>query len=75
MALLKPKASTKTKTISVRVPLEVAAELDDIKRQAEQHGLSLDVADVVERALTQAVRAARTELAAMSANKKSRATA
>lgn len=75
MALLKPKASTKTKTISVRVPLEVAAELDDIKRQADQHGLSLDVAEIVERALTQAVRAARTELAAMSASEKSRATA
>lgn len=75
MALLKPKASTKTKTISVRVPLEVAAELDDIKRQAEQHGMSLDIAEVVERALTQAVRAARTELAAMSASEKPRATA
>lgn len=75
MALLKPKVATKTKTISVRVPLEVAAELDDIKRQADQHGLSLDVADVVERALTQAVRAARTELAAMSASEKTRATA
>lgn len=75
MALLKPKAATKTKTISVRVPLEVAAELDDIKRQADQRGLSLDVADVVERALTQAVRAARTELATLSASEKPRATA
>lgn len=75
MALLKPKASTKTKTISIRVPLEVAAELDDIKRQADQHGLLLDVADVVERALTQAVRAARTELATMAASEKLRSTA
>ncbi|MBK6906342.1 MAG: hypothetical protein IPH08_04235 [Rhodocyclaceae bacterium] len=74
MALLKPKTATKTKTISVRVPLEVAAELDDIKRQADQHGFSLDVADVVERALIHAVRAARTELAAMTASETPRAT-
>lgn len=75
MALLKPKAATKTKTISVRVPVEVAVELEDIKRQADQHGLSLDVADIVERALTQAVRAARTELAALSASEKPHAAA
>ena len=67
MALLKPKIVNKTKTISVRVPQDLANELDDIKRQADQHGLAFDVADVVERALAQAARSARSELVALSA--------
>ncbi|RLJ64765.1 hypothetical protein [Sulfurisoma sediminicola] len=65
MAFLKPKAANKTKTISVRVPIDLAEELDDIKRHADEHGLAFDVADVVERALTQAARSARSELAAL----------
>jgi hypothetical protein len=64
MALLKQKASGKSRTISVRVPNDLAAELDDIKRIADERGLVLDVADVVERALASAVKSARAELTA-----------
>jgi len=67
MALLKPKASNKSKTLSVRVPTELANDIDDIKQTADQHGLSFDVAEVVERALAQAVRSARAEIAALPA--------
>lgn len=63
MALLKPKAAHKTKTLSVRVPIGLADELEDIKRHADSLGLTFDVAEVIERALTQALRAARGELA------------
>ena len=69
MALLKSKSANKTKTISVRVPIVLAEELDVIKRHADKHGLAFDVADVVERALTQATRAARSELAALPTTK------
>lgn len=62
MALLKPKANSKSKTISVRIPNELSADLDQIKRMADERGLTFDVADVVERALTQAARSARAEL-------------
>ena len=66
MAILKPKSANKTKTISVRVPMELAKELDDIKHHADVHGLAFDMADVIERALAQAVRSARSELAELS---------
>ena len=66
MALLKPKSASKTKTISVRVPLDLVTELDELKRDADALGLSLDIGDVVERALAQAIRAARGELAGVS---------
>lgn len=62
MSLLKPKIASKSKTISIRVPLILANELDEIKRHADELGLALDIADVVERALAQAVRIARNEL-------------
>ncbi|OIR19959.1 hypothetical protein GALL_08450 [mine drainage metagenome] len=67
MALLKPKSSNKSKTLSVRVPTELANEIDDIKQMADQRGLTFDVAEVVERALAQAVRSARAEIAALPA--------
>lgn len=70
MALLKPKAANKTKTISIRVPMEVATELDNVKCEADQHGLALNVAEIVERALMQAIRSARVELAEVSASDK-----
>jgi hypothetical protein len=69
MALLKPKASNKSKTLSVRVPTELANDIDDIKHTADQRGLTFDVAEVVERALAQAVRSARAEIAALPASK------
>ena len=68
MALLKPKTNSKSKTISIRVPLELAADLDEIKRTADARGLLFDIADIVERALTQAARTARAELATPSSN-------
>ncbi len=69
MALLKPKSSNKSKTLSVRVPSELANDIDDIKQLADELGLTFDVAEVVERALAQAVRAARVEIASLSDNK------
>lgn len=65
MALLKLKASNKSKTLSVRVSTELANEIEDIKRIADEHGFSFDIAEVIERSLAQAVRTARAEIAAL----------
>lgn len=62
VSLLKSKSANKTKTISIRVPLTLANELDTLKRDADRHGLVFNVADVVERALRQVLRSARNEL-------------
>ena len=62
MAILKPKASDKTRTLSVRIPVDLINEIDAIKTEADNAGFVFDAADVVHKALAAAVRSARIEL-------------
>ena len=62
MAILKPKSADKTRTFSVRVPVDLIAEIDAIKAEADNAGFVFDAADVVNKALSAAVRSARVEL-------------
>lgn len=62
MAILKPKSSDKTRTFSVRIPVDLVAEIDAIKVEADAAGLVFDVADIVHKALSVAVKSARAEL-------------
>ena len=65
MAILKPKSSDKTRTFSVRIPVDLVAEIDAIKTEADAAGLVFDAADVVHKALAVAVKSARAELSAV----------
>lgn len=62
MAILKPKSADKTRTFSVRIPADLVAEIDAIKTEADAAGLVFDAADVVNKALSVAVKSARAEL-------------
>ena len=62
MAILKPKNSDKTRTFSVRIPVDLVAEIDAIKTEADAAGFVFDAADVVHKALAVAVKSARAEL-------------
>ena len=63
MSILKPK-NLQTKTLSFRLPVTVVAEIEDVKNKAEAIGLSFDLTEHVERAITSIVRTVRNELAA-----------
>jgi len=65
MSILKPKDQTKTKTISVRIPGELAAQIEALRSEAETAGFVFDVADVVSKSLGAAVKTARAELSAL----------
>ena len=62
MAILKQKSADKTRTLSVRIPADLVSEIDAVKAAADSAGLVFDVADVVNKALAVAVKAARSEL-------------
>lgn len=64
MAILKPKATEKSRILSVRIPADLIGEIDAIKAGADSAGLMFDVADVVHKALAAAVKSARAELSA-----------
>lgn len=64
MPILKTAASHKSKALSVRIPLELAAELDDIREMAKARGLVFDTSEQVARALRVALKQAKDELAA-----------
>lgn len=61
--LLKPKTQAKNEMIRVRIPGELLAQIDDIRRRAEGRGLVLDVSAVCSAALQSAVKQAERELA------------
>ena len=65
MAILKPKATDKTRTLSVRIPVELFAQIDALRNDAEQAGLVFDAADIVSKSLAVAVKTARVELSAI----------
>ncbi|OZB72199.1 MULTISPECIES: hypothetical protein [unclassified Thiomonas] len=65
MAILKQKANTQTRPLSVRIDVDLFAQIDAIKAEASAAGFEFDAADVCSKALAAAVKAARAELAAL----------
>jgi hypothetical protein len=67
MAILKQKATTQTRTLSVRLDSDLFAQIDACRADASAAGFEFDTAEVCARALSSAVKAARAELAALHA--------
>ena len=63
MSILKPKAPTKTAAMSLRLPAELHQQLQALQADADRAGFIFDASDVCVKALTAAVRTARSELA------------
>ncbi|MCL4470126.1 MAG: hypothetical protein M1547_03090 [Gammaproteobacteria bacterium] len=64
MAILKPKSANKTRTLSVRLPTPIVEEVEQVKRLADERGLLFDVSEIVEKAVSSAIKTARAELEA-----------
>lgn len=64
MAILKPKSVTKTRTLSVRMPSLIVEEIEVLKALADERGLLFDVSEIVEKAVSSAIKTARAELEA-----------
>lgn len=65
MSILKPKDQSKTKTISIRVPVELAAQIESLRAEAETAGFLFDTTEIVSKTLAGAVKSARAELDAI----------
>lgn len=61
--MLKPKTQARNEMIRVRIPGELLAQIEDVRRRAAERGLVLDVNDVCSAALLAAVKQADRELA------------
>ena len=62
MPVLKPKNADKTRTFSVRLPVDLVAEIDALRNEASDAGFIFDAADIAGKALASAAKAARAEL-------------
>lgn len=62
MNILVSKRSSSMTRLRVSIPASLAADLDAVQREAEGHGLTLDVSSICADALARAVRQARAEL-------------
>jgi hypothetical protein len=65
MAILKQKATTQTRTLSVRIDADLFTQINAIRDEASAAGFDFDTAEVCTRALGAAVKAARAELTAL----------
>ena len=65
MSILKPKSHDKTRTLSVRLPAPLVAEIEALRADADAAGQVFDMTEIVGRALAGAVRQARSELSAI----------
>ena len=65
MAILKQKPTTQTRTLSVRIDADLFTQINATRDEADAAGFDFDTAEVCTRALAAAVKAARTELAAL----------
>jgi hypothetical protein len=72
MSVLKLKTSSSHVALRVRIPAALASEIEQVRQQAGAAGLVFDVASVCAAALTQAVRQARREIAALAAPQEGR---
>lgn len=68
MSILVHKTKATTRTLSVRIPGTLAADLDSLKSDAEAAGFTLDTSSIVTAALAKAVKDARATLAAVPAD-------
>ncbi|RLJ64595.1 hypothetical protein [Sulfurisoma sediminicola] len=66
MSILKPKAKNQTGTLSVRLPLDLCAQIERLRNDADAAGLVFDVSALVADSLAKAVKLARAEIAAAS---------
>lgn len=62
MRILKQKNESKTKLLTVRLPISLVEDLDSMKADAAAAGYIFDSSEVIERALASAIKAARAEL-------------
>lgn len=62
MAILKPKTANKTRTLSVRLLSSIVDEIDAVKALADERGLLFDVSEIVEKAVSSAIKTAHAEL-------------
>lgn len=62
MPILKPKNADKTRTFSVRLPVDLVAEIDALRTEASDAGYVFDAADITGKALAAAAKSARAEL-------------
>lgn len=62
-SILVSKNAGRMARIRVQIPATLMAEIEAIKREAEGHGLTIDVATICADALARAVKQARAELA------------
>jgi len=67
MAILKQKTANKTRILSVRLPSSIVEEIEAVKKQADERGLLFDVSEIVEKAVSSAIKTARAELEASAA--------
>lgn len=65
--LLKLKGKSKTRTLSFRVPAELADKLNALSIRADQHGFLLDAGEAVQDALNRYAVAVDKELTTMAA--------
>lgn len=63
MSLIVKKEDTKSRPFSVRIPAQLASDLDALRTEADRRGYTLDASAVVVAALQKAVKEARSELA------------
>lgn len=64
MSILEPK-NERTRTLSLRIPFDLHAQVEALRADAEAAGLLFDVADVVSKSLSAAVKTGRAELSAI----------
>lgn len=62
MAILR-NIKQETKTVSFRLPAAVVQELEEVKKEAKEQGLLLDLTEQVEKLISGATKQARIELA------------
>lgn len=62
MKLLKPKGKPQTKTVSFRVPPELAGKLEKLKADANAQGFILDLSEALTDALARHLAAVEREL-------------
>ena len=62
MPILKPKNADKTRIFSLRLPVDLVAEIDALRNEASDAGYVFDAADIAGKALAAAAKSARAEL-------------
>lgn len=62
MAILKPRIETSTKVLGLRIPADLHAEYEQIRKAADQVGLVFSVNQLLTESLVRIIRQAQAEL-------------